>query len=327
MNRSHKIAMWVLLLVVTGGCAHLPLKRNVVKQSNSLSDIYEQQVLNGIARFVAEPSSTPSFALPNGGGTTVSQSGTASGTMGFNARTFTGATPGLTGVQNLAENWTLKPINDPVRLRLMKCVYQYVTSQDRENGCVDCVKDLQLFFGENFAECELPACFYRITVNKPSKKNCGVKCGEYCGTHIVVDSNHFESLSRITLAILDIATVSDDQLAKRMSYPKTKTVDIDTTFLANIDGRPQLIHGKYSMPFDNFEKLQKSAIPFLGKDENTRVTADSMLQSLRGSSPLSFKDLQASPVQQEMPSISNSRSDVEAGIQSLLQMNQVLSPR
>lgn len=327
MNRSHGISCWIFLLVMSSGCAHIPLKKNFVKQSNSLADIYEQQVLNGIATFVVDPAATPSFALPIGGGTTVNQSGTASSGLNFNSKIFTGATAGLNGNQTLVENWTLKPINDPVRLRLMKCVYQYVTRVDHTEACRDCVKDLQLFFGDNFPECVLPVCFYQVSETRPKKKNYCVKSGEHCGTYITVDQCNFESLSKVTLAILDIASVSDDQLAKRMSPPKEKSIDIDTTFLANIDGRPQLIHGKYSIPFEKLEELQNSAIPYLGKDENARVTTDSMLQSLRSTSPFKFKDLQASPVQRETPPISNSRTDIEAGIQSLLQMNQALNPR
>lgn len=326
MKRS-QILVLCMLLAALHGCAHLPLKRNIVKQSNTLADIYEQQVLNGIATFCVAPSSTPSFALPTGGGTTVNQSGTATGILAFNSKTFTGATASLNGNQQLAENWTLKPINDPVRLRLMKCVYQYVTCKNQQDRCEDCLKDLQLFFGDDFAECDLPVCFFQTSSKKPLKKNCCIKSGEYCGTHVIVEPCHFASLSTLTLAILDIASVTDEQLSKRMSPPKSKTIEIDTTFLADVDGHPQLIHGKYTIPFEKFEDLQDSAIPSLESVKKSSGTADSILESSRNTAPLKFKDLQAAPVQRDTPSSSNSRSDLETGIQSLLQMNQILGPR
>ncbi len=325
MKRA-QLSVVCLLVCFAIGCAHVPLKRNVVKQSNTLADIYEQQVLNGIATFCVAPNSTPSFALPTGGGTTVNQSGSATGGLNFNARTFTGATTGLSGSQQLAENWTLKPINDPVRLNLMKCVYQYVTCNEQENVCIDCQNDLRLFFGDDFADCKLPRCFFRTSPHKPRTTDCCIKSGQYCGTHVIVDSCNFASLSKLTMAILDIATVSDDQLAKRLSRDKAKTIEIDTTFIANIDGRPQLIHGKYTIPFEKFEDLQDSAIPSLESIKKSGVNAESIMESGR-SQPLKFKELNASPAQGSQPAAGGTTPGSDSSIQSLLQMNQLLSPR
>ncbi|MFM2001710.1 MAG: hypothetical protein RI963_1136 [Planctomycetota bacterium] len=49
------------------GCTHRQLRWNTTHQAQTLTDIYEQQVLDNLAMFVRNPNSTPFFAFPNAG--------------------------------------------------------------------------------------------------------------------------------------------------------------------------------------------------------------------------------------------------------------------
>ena len=56
-----------LLTYMAAGCTHTQLRWNTVQQSRTLTDIYEQQVLNNLAMFVYDPNSLPFFSFPNAG--------------------------------------------------------------------------------------------------------------------------------------------------------------------------------------------------------------------------------------------------------------------
>ncbi len=321
MARS-RIFVCAVLFCFFQGCAHIPLKRNVVKQSQTLGSLYEQQVMEGLATFATSPNVTASFALPTAGGATLNQAGTALGGLTWNATTFTGGTTGINGSQSLSENWTLKPINDPIRLSLMKCVYQHATNNIPTDCCEDCTKNLTLFFGDDFATCRIPQCFFEVASKRPARNDCCLKYAEACGCYIVVRKGQFDNLSRLTSAILEIATVSDEELGKRLSRNEPKRIEISTSFIANVGGRPQLIQGKYSIPFSKFEELQGAAIPKL-EDTDKRFGP---LGTGSKNGEIQFQDLQALPPE----SGSSSRQqtdDPTATIQSLLQMNQFPLPK
>lgn len=50
------------------GCTHMHLHRSTVRQAGTLDDIYQQQVLDNLAKFVYDSNSLPHFAFPNQGG-------------------------------------------------------------------------------------------------------------------------------------------------------------------------------------------------------------------------------------------------------------------
>ena len=66
------VASLVLLAI---GCTHTQLRWNTVRQSRTLTDIYEQQVLNNLAMFVYDPNSLPFFSFPNAGASNVNDVG------------------------------------------------------------------------------------------------------------------------------------------------------------------------------------------------------------------------------------------------------------
>lgn len=127
------------------GCTHLQLQHNAVKQSNSLTTIYQKQVIDNLAMFVHDPYSVPSFAIPNAGQSIVIDGGSV--TVGSGA--FTGRFwkfIGVGGSRQMQEAWTLAPVTDPDKLRLMRCAYQRAIGVPCE-PCVDCCSIEKGFYG------------------------------------------------------------------------------------------------------------------------------------------------------------------------------------
>jgi len=139
----------LLLLAITAslfcsGCAHRQLTFNTVQHAETLTDLYEKQVLNNLARFSENPESLPHFEIPTSGGTNVND------TNGFSASPLNvfRESAGITGSRTHLNAWILEPVTDPDRLRRMKCAFQRAVSY-QASGCTDC--------------CELEAPFLRGT--------------------------------------------------------------------------------------------------------------------------------------------------------------------
>ena len=231
------------------GCAHVPLARNTGKQVQTIADIQEQQVLDNIAMFVANPGATPFFAQPTAGSTQVIQGGSGGIGLSWNPTTLMGETLNLNGNTSLSENWTLQPINNPDRLVLMKCLYRHVTRQIRNDPCLDCYGKLQAFFGAEFVCCDAPDCWFGYGTKKQIPSCCR-KVGHYCGTYVWVTPENFDQLSRVTMSILDIATADLTSFAPR-------TVAVEETFAVG----NATVTGTYRMNAEAYEELRKKIAP------------------------------------------------------------------
>jgi hypothetical protein len=131
---------WPLFLIAAAciaGCTDLQLQTNTVRESLTVIEIEQQQVLDNLARFCCNYNSIPSFSYPNLGSAIVTDSGTA-GLGPTWSRVVQGPTAGqflftalglsLTGSRQAQESFTLTPINDPRKLELMRCAYQRAVS-------------------------------------------------------------------------------------------------------------------------------------------------------------------------------------------------------
>src|SRR5262245_31383339 len=107
------------------GCAHQQLRWNTTHQARTLTDIYEQQVLDNLARFVHDPNALPSFAFPNQGGSDVTDTGSVGSDTTWNRIGFVSEVLRLSGTRGVKEAWTMTPVYDVRRLELMKCAYQH----------------------------------------------------------------------------------------------------------------------------------------------------------------------------------------------------------
>jgi hypothetical protein len=116
----------VMALPVVAGCANQQLRYSALRQTSTLADIQETQVIENFARIAANPGALPFLALANSGSATVTDGG--SGTLSFLGahKLFTQSTFGLSASRSIALNWGLAPMNNPDRLRAMKAAYQFV---------------------------------------------------------------------------------------------------------------------------------------------------------------------------------------------------------
>jgi hypothetical protein len=95
----------------------------------TVHDLQEQQVLDNLAMFVANPCAMPYFSLASQGSSGVTDMGSLSignqlARTAANLFEFTQLMINPSLSRSAAENWTLNPINDSVKLSLMRCAYQ-----------------------------------------------------------------------------------------------------------------------------------------------------------------------------------------------------------
>ena len=136
----HILLLLSCFTLFSSGCAHHQLKHNTIHHAETLTDLYERQVLNNLARFVENPESIPHFEIPTSGGTNVND------TVGFTAgpvNTFREAF-GLNGNRTQLSSWTLQPVTNPARIRRMRCAFQRAVGHQFSN-CEDCCQLEQSF--------------------------------------------------------------------------------------------------------------------------------------------------------------------------------------
>ncbi|MEN1681985.1 MAG: hypothetical protein AAGJ46_20575 [Planctomycetota bacterium] len=154
-NRSVKrLALYfsVLALVAASGCGTTRvLKRHTVGFAETAMDVHQQQVLDNLARFVADPYSVPSFSVATSGTARVDDgySGGLS-TMSFTNVGFSKADIGLGGQRNASQFWSLDSVSDPRKLELMRCAFQRAVANCTGEGesfcCPDCQKRYNAFY-------------------------------------------------------------------------------------------------------------------------------------------------------------------------------------
>lgn len=222
----------LLGLALLSGCAHTHLRWNTTHQAETLSDIYEQQVLDNLARFVHDPNALPSFAYPNQGGTDVSDQGSLGSDTTWNRLGFSSELLKVGGSRNMKEAWTMTPVYDVRRLELMRCAYQQALSSaglcTNDPECPNCDKLQRAFYigdpnGQYAPEKNhlgtftaktgrtTPACFsarpWLVCGDRKSITG-GCHCrksGHYCGTYVSVLPGGQDELTKLTLTILDYA--------------------------------------------------------------------------------------------------------------------------
>lgn len=207
-------------LLATSGCqTHLALRDSTLRTTGSLTDVNYQQVLDNVARFVANPSSLPSVAVINAGTVTVADqksynaSATYSPTLTF-AQQGGGALPILTllfnpsGQRNVTENWSLAPVTDIDNLRRIRCAFQLlVLDGGQTTDCVSCRGLLEQFYvGEtDRMDCVIPRGWFHVGCKQDVPKHaCYV--GRYGDTYVWVLPEGIEGLALFTMTVIDLAT-------------------------------------------------------------------------------------------------------------------------
>jgi len=106
----------VFSIILHVGCTHVQLKRDVANQAAAAHQQHQQQVMNNLAMFAANPQSTPYYSSVNSGFAQVSDTGTITGSSSSVTNSATTLAATITGSRINQEQFSLIPITDPYRL-------------------------------------------------------------------------------------------------------------------------------------------------------------------------------------------------------------------
>ncbi len=210
------------------GCATTHHKLNTIEQADGLSDIFEKQVLNNLARMHCKPHSIPHFAVPESGLNSLSNKGSVSGAAPLNPFF---KTIGFSNDRTSNMNWTLLPLSNPDRLRRIKNVIQ---NQVRRPQVI--LTDAESVLLHEEVGCD--KFWYCVSTRKPH--GCA-NFGSYCGTYVWVDECNQHQLTDLVLKVLENA-LSDPTPDPP---PATKIVKL----YMNAQGQPTSKH-RAEMEFD-----------------------------------------------------------------------------
>jgi len=126
------------------GCQTTHLRYNTVRQAKSLSQIYEQQVMDNIAMTVHDAHALPFFAYPTDGSTNITDTANIAATP---FRQFHNVF-GINGSRSGLAQWGLAPVSDPDKLALMQCAYQTAVYGTGITVCQKCCDKEKAFEGK-----------------------------------------------------------------------------------------------------------------------------------------------------------------------------------
>lgn len=196
-------------------CQHLSLRNHTERQARTLTELQYRQVLDNIALFTINPNALPFYSVAGTGRTSNNYAPSPAGGLNWDLLNFNNGPPlfffdkaniSMTGTFTSNEEWDSLSVLNPDALLLMRCVYQKVVGYP---ACdCDCEKKLQAYFAGH--PCYLEAM-------RPGWYGVGRRChvpkhaafaGRYGHRYVWVMPDGVDSLTRLSLAILDLATVT-----------------------------------------------------------------------------------------------------------------------
>ena len=134
------------ILANGAGCTSLQLRRHTILQAATIHDIYQQQVLDNLAMFVHNRGACPYFALIGQGTSSLTDTASLAETNAWGRNfaekfiyTGVGLNPSL--MRSQQGTWQTYPINDSVKLTVMRCIYHAAVDGSLgsgEHSCPDC---------------------------------------------------------------------------------------------------------------------------------------------------------------------------------------------
>jgi hypothetical protein len=247
-----RLVALVSLTLVAPGCATTQLAFTALRQIGTEPDIYQDQVLENLARISSEPTSLAYFTLLNNGVPAIADKGTMSiGSITFPAQSVVkqlhrqrGGQLGPIGVErDVSGNWTLSPINDPDRLTAMRYLYLWVLGMPLQNQ-FEAESLLQKYI-KNFSLCMVPQGWFRCGHWKDVPKEAARKFHHH-GKYYWIAPGMEENVTKLTISMLDIATVvpkgAPTQTIVWKIDPKTnKPTEIDVTRTLDYDPNPNTV--------------------------------------------------------------------------------------
>lgn len=288
-----------LAFCCSAGCAHKQLEWNTTHQAKTLTDIYEQQVLDNLAMFVYDANSLPSFAYPNEGASNVNDSGNIGSSTSWVPVGFASEMLSLGADRDMRESWVLQPVYDVRRLELMRCAYQHAL---RCTGicsggdcCPDCDKIQRTFYlGDPAGNYDrdpyndhlgywssktgrtTPACLTGVQWLRhgdcTALPHCrSGKVGHYRGTYVWLAEGGQNELSKLTMIMLDYA------FSAQPKKPEKRQKDITLYF--DRDGKLVGEHSKRAVEFKTTVDYD-TEIPLASYNELLEEEVDRLMREL-----------------------------------------------
>jgi hypothetical protein len=220
MNVFRSITICGMMIFMLSGCAtSRVLQRETIHQSNTISEIHQQQVLNNLAKFVRNPNALPDFAWPKEGSATITDHCEGGSSIGWDPTGFASATLSHLFSRDKQDAWTMEPINDPRKLDLMRCAYQRAVASCGVYGpsasCPDCESRMKEFYGADYGtsaitkasySCIQPGCCSWFAFGPKARvpKHC-CHVGHDCDTYVWILPCGEDEFTKLTLTILDFA--------------------------------------------------------------------------------------------------------------------------
>lgn len=218
----------VTTILLSLGCASTQLRKISVRQANSVADIYEQQVLDNLAKFVVNPYSTPSFSVA----VTSTNGVNDKGTLDLSKEFLTGNLwdhIAMGGERSLARSFLFNPVSDPKRLQLMQCAYQAAVGlpKDECNKCCRLLEEWTGVQGECEDCCGITSGWICRSKDRRDVPKCCQKHAEFCGVYVWVDPCQQREFAKLMNAIIDFA--SGAQKEPKTTIPNA-TLYLDADF-------------------------------------------------------------------------------------------------
>lgn len=161
------------------GCVTHALETSTIAATRTLMKVENQEVLDNIAQFAANPGALPHFAVVSGGAFQMNDTLGATPTLGWSPFGLTSVMLGLNGQRNTANQWSLQPIYDPDKLKKMRCLYRYVVNPSNPAFCLSCNE----YFAAIMTPPKVPATL--TTATAAASDTCGIptgffRCGREC---------------------------------------------------------------------------------------------------------------------------------------------------
>lgn len=221
----------VLFAALCTGCTHCQLSRSTVRQAGTITDLHYQQVLSNLASYHSNPDVLPHFAVVGTGGALVNDQGSVNVGLEWDARTIIRELLGVGATREVELQWTMAPVVNPDKLRAIRCLFQLVVLGEATDREMD--KLLKGFLGEGYLEW-VQRGWYGVGGRWDVPH--GACYISHCGnTYVWVMPDGLEALSRLTLVVLNVATldqapppVQPTKTVQKYSYKDGKLDTLET---------------------------------------------------------------------------------------------------
>jgi hypothetical protein len=200
------------VLLLACGCTHDQLRRSTNRTQESMSDLRYKHLLDNLAMMVRNPATVPNPVAINGGVVQISDNGTGITNYTWNPLGIRGVTQyflGAMGSRTISEQWSLTPLHNPEKLRLMRYAYQLLLNSDLVH-CDDGEEKLRAYLGDEEFATAIPKGWFCVGTKHDVPKDARF-CGSYHDVYVWVTDDGLDGLSRFYLTILRIALMETQQ--------------------------------------------------------------------------------------------------------------------